>query len=87
MHIPLEMPDLGLSGQAITAGCWLAPAGAHVVQGDRLLELLAGEVVVDLPAPATGTLCERLVAEGDVVTHGQVLGVIDTGAGSAGTNL
>jgi pyruvate/2-oxoglutarate dehydrogenase complex dihydrolipoamide acyltransferase (E2) component len=59
-------------------GHWLASVGAEVVQGDRLLELLAGEVVVDLSAPATGRLSEKRVAEGDVVTRGQVLGVIET---------
>ncbi|MFQ5443725.1 MAG: hypothetical protein ACE5EK_03815 [Nitrospinales bacterium] len=52
-------------------------AGAKVVEGDRLLELLAGEVVVDVPAPATGRLAEKRVAEGDIVTPRQVLGVIE----------
>jgi len=78
MIIPLEMTDLGLPKRTITVGCWLAPMGTEVVQGDRL-EVLAGEVVVDLPAPATGRLSEKRVAEGDIVTPGQLLGVIETG--------
>ena len=76
--IPIEMTDLNLPDQKITVSHWLASAGADVVQGDRLLEVLAGEVIVDLPAPATGRLSERRVREGDVVTRGQVLGVIET---------
>lgn len=78
MAIPVEMTDIDLAERATTIGCWLVPVGAQVVQGDRLLELLAGEVVVDLPAPATGKLAEKRVADGDVVTRGQVLGTIET---------
>lgn len=78
MNIPLGMTDLDLPERTITIGCWLAPAGVQVVLGDRLLEVLAGEVVVDLLAPATGKLSEKHVAEGDVVTPGQVLGMIET---------
>lgn len=84
MEIPIEMTCLDLPERTITVGCWLAPAGTQVVQGDRLLELLGGEVVVDLPAPATGKLSETYAAEGDVVTPGQVLGVIETDDGMEG---
>lgn len=78
MIIPLEMTNLNLPDQTIIVGCWLARAGADVVKGDRLLEVQAGEVVVDLPAPATGKLREKHIAEGDVVTPGQLLAEIDT---------
>lgn len=80
MHVPLLMPNLDLSPQqGITVSCWLIALGREVVQGDRLLELSAGEVLVDLPAPATGRLIQKSVAEGEVVTANQVLGVIQTG--------
>ena len=70
------MPDLDLGDQAVTASSWLVPAGRDVVQGDRLLELAAGDVTVDLPAPATGRLVECSVIEGQVVSVNQVLGTI-----------
>ena len=76
--IPLEMPDFDVPRQMPTVSCWLAPLGSQVVEGDRLIELLAGEVVVDLAAPATGRLAEKRVAAGDSVTPGQVLAVIQT---------
>lgn len=76
-HVPLRMPDLDLLPlQAITVSGWLVPLGCHVYQGDRLLELSAGEVLVDLPAPAAGKLIQKSVAEGEVVRANQLLGVI-----------
>jgi pyruvate/2-oxoglutarate dehydrogenase complex dihydrolipoamide acyltransferase (E2) component len=79
MHVPLLMPDLDLpSQQAVAVSCWLVPLGHEVLEGDRLLELSAGEVLVDLPAPAAGRLIRKSVAEGEVVVENQVLGVIQT---------
>ena len=75
-HHQLRLPDLGLAGLPITVSCWLVPQGRRVVEGDRLVEILAGEVTVDLDAPATGTLVQRRVDEDQPVTVGQVLGVI-----------
>ena len=77
MRVPLVMPDLDLPPQqAVAVSCWLVPLGRAVFEGDRLLELTAGEVTVDLPAPATGRLVEKLVTEGEVVAVNQVLGTI-----------
>jgi pyruvate/2-oxoglutarate dehydrogenase complex dihydrolipoamide acyltransferase (E2) component len=77
MRVPLVMPDLDLPPQqAVTVSCWLVPLGRAVFEGDRLLELAAGEVTVDLPAPATGRLVQKSVAEGEVVAVSQVLGMI-----------
>jgi pyruvate/2-oxoglutarate dehydrogenase complex dihydrolipoamide acyltransferase (E2) component len=50
--------------------------GCHVCEGDRLLELSAGEVLVDLPAPTAGKLIQKSVAEGEVVRANQLLGFI-----------
>jgi len=76
-HVPLLMPDLDLSPlQAVTVSCWLIPLGRELCEGDRLLELSAGEVLVDLSAPATGKLAQKYVSEGELVRADQVLGVI-----------
>ncbi len=77
MRVPLVMHDLDLPPQqAIAVSCWLVPLGRAVCEGDRLLELAAGEVTVDLPAPATGRLVQKSVAEGETVAANQMLGVI-----------
>jgi pyruvate/2-oxoglutarate dehydrogenase complex dihydrolipoamide acyltransferase (E2) component len=79
MRVPLVMSDLDLPPQqAVAVSCWLIPLGRAVFEGDRLLELAAGEVTVDLPAPAPGRLIQKSVAEGEVVAVNQVLGIIQT---------
>jgi pyruvate/2-oxoglutarate dehydrogenase complex dihydrolipoamide acyltransferase (E2) component len=76
-RVELRLPDLGLDGVKITACTWHAARGARVVEGDRLLEVLAGEVTVDLDAPATGILIERCVAMDDSLATGQLLAIIE----------
>ena len=73
----LVMPDLGLGPLPTTASVWLAEVGREVIEGDRLLEINAGELTVDLPAPATGLLVQQCVAEDDPVCAGQVLGYVE----------
>ena len=76
-RVLIVLPDLDLGDQTVTASTWLVPEGREVVQGDRLLEVCAGDVIVDLPAPATGKLVDCSVAEGETVVVDQVLGAID----------
>ncbi|HEY1786258.1 MAG TPA: lipoyl domain-containing protein [Pirellulales bacterium] len=73
---PLILPDLGLPNVTIVVSCWLVESGSAVVEGDRLLEVLAGSVTVDLPAPASGILSALLVAEDDELHVGQVLAIV-----------
>ena len=73
----LKLPDLGLPGTPVVASLWLVRRGARVAAGDSLLEVLAGEATIDLPAPAGGVLSRKLVAENDSLTIGQRLAVID----------
>lgn len=70
------LPDLDLGDVPIVAGVWLKSKGQEVVEGERLLEVVAGDVVVDLPAPISGNLTEQLVEETDLLQVGQVLGLV-----------
>jgi 2-oxoglutarate dehydrogenase E2 component (dihydrolipoamide succinyltransferase) len=74
---PLVLPDLGLGDMSIAISVWLVPRGATVMEGDRLVEVLADSVTVDLPSPANGILVETLAAEDDLVVPGQVLGYVE----------
>jgi len=74
----LRMPSLELTG-TINASIWHATKGTEVIEGDRLLEVCAGEVVIDLPSPASGMLIRRLVREDDLVEVGQELAIIECG--------
>ncbi len=78
----LTLPELGLGDRAVVASVWLVERGGEVTAGDRLLEILAGEVTIDLPAPASGLLVETLVDEDEALMVGQPLAVIEA-AGDA----
>lgn len=73
----LTLPDLGLEGRPATASLWLVRRGARVARGDAILEVLAGEATVDLPAPASGVLVRKLVDENETLEVGQRLAVVD----------
>ncbi len=78
MRHNLVVPDLGLKDQPVSLSLWLVEVGAEVTEGDRLVELLADSVTVDLPAPASGRFVESLAVEDEVVSIGQVLGIIES---------
>ena len=75
----LILPDLGLGDVPVTASLWLVEQGKRVTEGDRLLEVLADGVTVDLPSPVTGLLVKLLVSEDEQLTVGQPLAVLETG--------
>ncbi|MBX9788828.1 MAG: lipoyl domain-containing protein [Pirellulales bacterium] len=78
MRHQLVLPDLGLGELPITASLWLVEPGSRVTQGDRLLEVLADGVTVDLPSPVTGVLVDTLVSEDDRLEVGQPLAVLES---------
>ncbi len=72
------VPSLSLDADmTIRISCWLIKPGETVIEGDRLVELLIGEFVYDLPAPATGKLHARLAAVDQQVEIGQAIGKIE----------
>lgn len=76
-RLELRLPDFDLGDVVITACSWHVATGQRVVEGDRLLELLAGEVTIDLSAPASGRLVERAVRVDERLAIGQLLAVIE----------
>ncbi len=50
---------------------------------DTIVEISTDKVDVELPSPASGTVTEILVQEGDTVTVGQVIARIAPGGGAA----
>jgi len=69
--VPLVAPELGIAGVAVSL--WLVAEGAEVVEGDRVVELVAGGVTVDLGAPVSGRLVRQIVDEDGTVAAGAVL--------------
>jgi pyruvate/2-oxoglutarate dehydrogenase complex dihydrolipoamide acyltransferase (E2) component len=75
--VELCLPELDLGDEPIVVSNWHAEVGQRVVAGDRLIELTAGDVAIDLSAPASGVLLEQCVTIDDRLTTGQVLARIE----------
>jgi 2-oxoglutarate dehydrogenase E2 component (dihydrolipoamide succinyltransferase) len=75
----LVLPNFELDGVTHVVTAWHAAIGQRVVEGDRLVEITAGDVTVDLPAPMSGILIERCAAMDEAVTVGQLLARIQPG--------
>jgi pyruvate/2-oxoglutarate dehydrogenase complex dihydrolipoamide acyltransferase (E2) component len=80
MRTPVLMPDLGAP---VALSLWFAAPGDTVFEGDRLVEVLIAGATFDVSAPATGRLVERLAWPRDVLTPGQVLGIVEDDSGEA----
>lgn len=78
MQIPILLPDLGAGLVPVVLSLWYARVGDAVYEGDRLVEVLAGNATFDVSAPATGRLIEQRTLPEDALAPGQVLGVVET---------
>jgi pyruvate/2-oxoglutarate dehydrogenase complex dihydrolipoamide acyltransferase (E2) component len=72
----IVLPNLGIDQPILSL--WLVKRGSRLAEGDQMLEVLAGGVTVDLPTPVEGILSETLAAEGESITVGQRLAVIES---------
>jgi pyruvate/2-oxoglutarate dehydrogenase complex dihydrolipoamide acyltransferase (E2) component len=72
-RIPLVAPDFGTGEVPVSVSLWLVPRGAAVLAGDRVVELVAGGVTIDLEAPVSGRLVAHLIDEDEPVTPGGIL--------------
>src|SRR5256714_9103677 len=70
------------AGESVTEGTileWRAKVGDFIKATDTIVEISTDKVDVELPSPASGTITEILVEEGDTVTVGQVIARIAAG--------
>jgi len=73
------------AGESVTEGTileWRVKVGDPIKLDETIVEISTDKVDVELPAPASGTVTELLVAEGDTVTVGQVIARIAVGGRS-----
>ncbi|MFB6213924.1 MAG: 2-oxo acid dehydrogenase subunit E2, partial [Candidatus Nanohaloarchaea archaeon] len=83
MSLEFELPD---TGEGVTEGTfleWLIEEGDEVEEDQTIAEVETDKAVVDVPAPADGTIKELKVGPGDTVDVGEVILVMETGDGSA----
>jgi pyruvate/2-oxoglutarate dehydrogenase complex dihydrolipoamide acyltransferase (E2) component len=75
MPVSITLPELG-SDRAVLS-VWYVQPGERVYEGDRVVEVVIPGATFDVPAPATGTVRDRMALPNDRVTAGQVMGTID----------
>src|SRR2546423_1384236 len=74
------------AGESVTEGTileWRAKVGEFIKATDTIVEISTDKVDVELPSPASGTITEILVEEGDTGTVGQGIARIAAGDGAA----
>jgi pyruvate dehydrogenase E2 component (dihydrolipoamide acetyltransferase) len=74
--VDVVMPQMGVSVSEGTITRWLKQEGEHVAADEPLLEISTDKVDTEVPSPASGTLTQILVQEGQTVEVGTKLGQI-----------
>lgn len=77
-RIEVLLPQWGMGMSEGTISQWLKSVGDHVTEDEPLADVDAEKVEETLEAPATGTLVEILVAEGDTADVRSVIAIIET---------
>ena len=83
MSIEITVPKLPESVADATLVIWHKKPGDRVARDENLADLETDKVVLEVPAPAAGTLVEIKVVAGTTVTSGQLLAVFEAGEASA----
>src|SRR5437899_528427 len=78
MAIDVVMPQMGESIAEGTVVRWIKKPGDKVERDEPLLEISTDKVDAEIPAPASGTLAEIVVQEGQTVAVNSVLARIAT---------
>ncbi|HET6175005.1 MAG TPA: dihydrolipoamide acetyltransferase family protein [Gaiellales bacterium] len=81
--VDVVMPQMGVSVSEGTVVTWRKQVGEPVKADETIVEISTDKVDTEVPAPASGTVRELLVAEGETVDVGTRIAVIDTGGGPA----
>src|SRR5438552_11146465 len=83
MLIEVKVPQLSESVSEATLVAWRKKAGEAVKRDENLIDVETDKVVLELPAPADGVLAKIVKNDGESVTSGEVIAVIDTTATAA----
>jgi len=80
MTIEIKVPQLPESVTDATLVGWHKKVGESVRRDDNLVDLETDKVVLEVPAPVSGTLIEIKVSDGTTVTSGELLALLDENA-------
>ncbi len=83
MSIEIKVPLLPESVSDAILVVWHKKEGDAVSRDENLVDLETDKVVLEVPAPSSGTLQEIKITDGTTVTSGQVLAILMEGEGVA----
>ncbi len=79
MSKEVKVPVLPESVEDAVVSAWHKKPGDAVGRDENLVDLETDKVVLEVPAPIAGVLKEVKAEEGETVTSGQVLAVLEEG--------
>jgi 2-oxoglutarate dehydrogenase E2 component (dihydrolipoamide succinyltransferase) len=79
MSIEIKVPPLPESVSDATLVAWHKNAGESVSRDENLVDLETDKVVLEVPAPASGTIVKIVVDSGATVVAGDVLAILEEG--------
>ena len=79
MIIEITVPQLPESVTDATLVAWHKKPGDAVSRDENLVDLETDKVVLEVPAPVSGTLTEVRVGNGTTVTAGDILAILEEG--------
>jgi 2-oxoglutarate dehydrogenase E2 component (dihydrolipoamide succinyltransferase) len=83
MSIEIKVPSLPESVSDATLVAWHKKPGESVSRDENLVDLETDKVVLEVPAPASGTLQEIRIEDGTTVSPGDVLAILEEGEAKA----
>jgi 2-oxoglutarate dehydrogenase E2 component (dihydrolipoamide succinyltransferase) len=83
MTTQVKVPALGESITEATLGQWLKKPGDAVALDEPIASLETDKVAIEVPSPVAGVMGAQMVAEGDTVNVGAVIGAVEAGSGAA----
>jgi 2-oxoglutarate dehydrogenase E2 component (dihydrolipoamide succinyltransferase) len=76
--VEVKVPQLSESVAEATMLQWKKKVGEAVAADEILIDIETDKVVLEVPAPAAGVICEILIADGGIVAAEQLIARIDT---------
>jgi len=86
MSIEIKVPPLPESVSDAMLVAWHKNVGESVSRDENLVDLETDKVVLEVPAPVSGTIAKIVVENGATVEAGDVLAIIEEGEVSADTS-
>jgi pyruvate/2-oxoglutarate dehydrogenase complex dihydrolipoamide acyltransferase (E2) component len=78
MAYEVKLPPLGDDApDEAEVSFWYVEEGEQIEEGDDLLEMVTDKAAFTVPSPVSGTLAEVRVNEGDKVSVGQVMAIVE----------